>query len=186
MQTCILPCRHVMYIRKVSNYETVIPPNQTLAARWIVQSPANKIEDGDVLPGGLNRVNCPPIRAQPPANRDIKYMQSKQLSERIVDVLSLQPSTTYRLGMKWISGFHTALRTGNLKNLLAKDLQTRVASKIFRKYLPLATSRRPSFPSPIRVQAANQKRNLKKNVLRKREAVGEHRLCSRRRQGGGV
>jgi hypothetical protein len=111
-----------MYIRKVSNCETVIPLNQTLAARWIVQSPANKIEDGDVLPGGLNRVNCPPIRAQPPANRDIKYMQSKQLSERIVDVLSLQPSTTYRLGMKWLSGFHTALRTGKLEEFTGQGL----------------------------------------------------------------
>ncbi|KAE8956592.1 hypothetical protein PR001_g31681, partial [Phytophthora rubi] len=122
MQTCLLPCRHVMYSRKVSNYETVIPLNRTLATRWIVQSPANNIEDGDVLPGGVNRVSCPPIRAQPPINHDIKYMQSKQLSEKIIDVMSLQPSTTYRLGMKWLDGFYTALRTGKLEEFTGQGL----------------------------------------------------------------
>ncbi|KAE9265803.1 hypothetical protein PR003_g32344, partial [Phytophthora rubi] len=122
MQTCLLPCRHVRYSRKVSNYETVIPPNRTLATRWIVQSPANNIEDGDVLPGGVNRVSCPPIRAQPPINHDIKYMQSKQLSEKIIDVMSLQPSTTYRLGMKWLDGFYTALRTGKLEEFTGQGL----------------------------------------------------------------
>ncbi|KAE9197410.1 hypothetical protein PF002_g22757 [Phytophthora fragariae] len=153
MQTCLLPCRHVMYSRKVSNYETVTPPNQTLATRWIVESPANNIEGGDVLPGGVNRVNCSPIRAQPPINRDTKYMQSKQLSENIINVLSLQPSTTYRLGMKWLSGFHTRCGRGNLKSLLAKGLQTRVVSKPFAS---LFCWRRHGIPAFLRGSRSGQ------------------------------
>ncbi|OWY94354.1 LOW QUALITY PROTEIN: hypothetical protein PHMEG_00035941 [Phytophthora megakarya] len=49
-------------------------------------------------------------------------MQSKQLSEKIIDVLSLQPSTTYRLGMKWLASFHSALRTGKLEDFTGHEL----------------------------------------------------------------
>ncbi|KAE9064437.1 hypothetical protein PF007_g29198 [Phytophthora fragariae] len=103
-----------MYVRSKTNYETVIPPMRTFSSRWIVQSPANNIDTGAVTPGGLNRVNCPAIRALPPVDRDTKYSRCKLLTEKITDVMSLQPSTTYRLAMTWLEDFHVALHTGKL------------------------------------------------------------------------
>ncbi|KAE9028856.1 hypothetical protein PR001_g11647 [Phytophthora rubi] len=103
-----------MYVRSKANYETVIPPMRTFSSRWIVQSPANNIDTGAVTPGGLNRVNCPVIRALPPVDRDTKYSRCKLLTEKIKDVMSLQPSTTYRLAMTWLEDFHVALHTGKL------------------------------------------------------------------------
>ncbi|KAF4137814.1 hypothetical protein GN958_ATG12767 [Phytophthora infestans] len=73
---------------------------------------------GDVSAGGLTRVNCQPIRALPAIDRDTKYSRSKQLSEKFIDVMSLQPSTTFRLAMKWLEGFHTALHTGQLEDFV--------------------------------------------------------------------
>ncbi|KAH7472206.1 Zinc finger SWIM domain-containing protein 3 [Phytophthora ramorum] len=121
-QTCLLPCRHVMHVRSKSNYETVIPPMRTFSSRWIVHSPANNIDEGDVIPGGLNRINCPSIRALPPVDRDTKYSRSKQLTEKINDVISIQPSSTYRLAMTWLQDFHTALRTGKLEEFTGRDV----------------------------------------------------------------
>lgn len=36
--------------------------------------------------------------------------------------MSVQPSTTYRLAMKRIEGFHTALHTGKLEEVTGQDL----------------------------------------------------------------
>ncbi|KAF4134926.1 hypothetical protein GN958_ATG15881 [Phytophthora infestans] len=105
-----------MFLRSKANYETVVPPMRTFLSRWIVQSPANNIETGDVSAGGPTRVNCQPIRALPAIDRDTKYSRSKQLFEKIIDVMSLQPSTTFRLAMKWLEGFHTAIHTGQLED----------------------------------------------------------------------
>ncbi|KAH7488250.1 uncharacterized protein KRP23_2203 [Phytophthora ramorum] len=121
-QTCLLPCRHVMHVRSKSNYETVIPPMRTFSSRWIVHSPANNIDEGDVIPGGLNRINCPSIRALPPVDRDTKYSRSKQLTEKINDVIPIQPSSTYRLAMTWLQDFHAALRTGKLEEFTGRDV----------------------------------------------------------------
>ncbi|KAF4034923.1 MULE transposase domain-containing protein, partial [Phytophthora infestans] len=115
-QTCLLPCRHIMFLRSKANYETVVPSMRTFSSRWIVQSPASNIETGDVSAGGPTPVNCQPIQALPAIDRDTKYSRSKQLSEKIIDVMSLQPSTTFRLAMKWLEGFHTALHTGQLED----------------------------------------------------------------------
>ncbi|ETP22099.1 hypothetical protein F441_04524, partial [Phytophthora nicotianae CJ01A1] len=121
-QTCLLPCRHVMYDRSKANFETVIPPLHTFSSRWIVQSPSNNIDDGAVVPGGLNRVSCPPIRVLPPVDRDTKYCPSKQITDKINDVMSIQPSTTYRLAMPWVEGFHTARHAGKLEEFQGRGL----------------------------------------------------------------
>ncbi|KUF91507.1 Pectinesterase [Phytophthora nicotianae] len=121
-QTCLLPCRHVMYDRSKANFETVIPPLHTFSSRWIVQSPSNNIDDGAVVPGGLNRVSCPPIRVLPPVDRDTKYCRSKQITDKINDVMSIQPSTTYRLAMPWVEGFHTARHAGKLEEFQGRGL----------------------------------------------------------------
>ncbi|ETP49985.1 hypothetical protein F442_04593 [Phytophthora nicotianae P10297] len=121
-QTCLLPCRHVMYDRSKANFETVISPLHTFSSRWIVQSPSNNIDDGAVVLGGLNRVSCPPIRVLPPVDRDTKYCPSKQITDKINDVMSIQPSTTYRLAMPWVEGFHTARHAGKLKEFQGRGL----------------------------------------------------------------
>ncbi|OWZ13561.1 hypothetical protein PHMEG_00013092 [Phytophthora megakarya] len=122
-QACLLPCRHVMYARSNANYETVIPPSRTFSSRWIVHSPANNIDEGAVSPGGLNRVNCPPIKALPPIDRDTKYSRCKQLTEKVNDVISIQPSTTYRLAMKWLEAFHAAVHTGKLDEFTGQTIE---------------------------------------------------------------
>ncbi|GMF23907.1 unnamed protein product [Phytophthora lilii] len=42
------------------------------------------------------------------------YEVDARLTEKITDVISIQPSTTYRLAMKWLKEFHTALHSGKL------------------------------------------------------------------------
>ncbi|GMF61865.1 unnamed protein product [Phytophthora fragariaefolia] len=66
---------------------------RTFATRWIVQSPSNNIEEGDVLNGGVNRVNCPPI----PVN----------------DLSICHEVASY---------FYTALSTGKLEEFTGHDL----------------------------------------------------------------
>ncbi|KAE9075899.1 hypothetical protein PF007_g24825 [Phytophthora fragariae] len=92
------------------------------ATRWIVQSPANNIDVGPVVTGGLNRINCPPRRAPRALSSDAKYSQGKQITEKIVDVLSIQPSTTHKLAMQWLTGFYDALHTGKLEEFPGQNL----------------------------------------------------------------
>ncbi|OWZ13690.1 hypothetical protein PHMEG_00012932 [Phytophthora megakarya] len=58
MTTCLLSCCHVMYMRSTSNYKTVVPPLRFFATRWIVQSPENNIDTGEVILGGLKQGFC--------------------------------------------------------------------------------------------------------------------------------
>ncbi|KAE9289619.1 hypothetical protein PF008_g25838 [Phytophthora fragariae] len=74
------------------------------------------------LTGGLNRINCPPRRAPRALSSDAKYSQGKQITEKIVDVLSIQPSTTHKLAMQWLTGFYDALHTGKLEEFTGQNL----------------------------------------------------------------
>ncbi|OWZ18836.1 LOW QUALITY PROTEIN: hypothetical protein PHMEG_0007002 [Phytophthora megakarya] len=55
MATCPLPCRHVMYMQSIYNYETVVLPLRFFETRWIDQSPENNIDTVEVLLGGLKQ-----------------------------------------------------------------------------------------------------------------------------------
>eukprot|EP00644_Phytophthora_capsici_P015587 jgi/Phyca11/55809/gw1.44.142.1 len=109
MQTCLLPCRHVMYYRHKNNYETVIPPLRTFSTRWIVHAPQNDIDKGDVGPGGFHKSSCTSIPEETPVDSTNKYIQSKALAEKIVDTMALQSTPTYRVAMDWLTGFSEAL-----------------------------------------------------------------------------
>ncbi|KAE9315963.1 hypothetical protein PR003_g18854 [Phytophthora rubi] len=74
METCLLPCRHVMHFRLKCNYETVIPPLRTFSTRWIVHAPQNNIDEGDVGVGGFNKRSCAAIRKEPAVATTDKYV----------------------------------------------------------------------------------------------------------------
>ncbi|KAE9260784.1 hypothetical protein PR003_g34215, partial [Phytophthora rubi] len=114
METCLLPCRHVMHARMKLGYETVIPPMKTIPARWIVHSSINNIAEGDVVAGGLLEVSAAPLLKEKPVSASDMYIQSKALTEKIVDRLALQTTPTFSVAYKWLEDFYEALNNGQV------------------------------------------------------------------------
>ncbi|KAE9212308.1 hypothetical protein PF005_g10639 [Phytophthora fragariae] len=114
METCLLPCRHVMYARIKLGYETVIPPMKSIPARWIVHSAINNIAEGDVVAGGLLEVSAAPLPKLKPVSASDMYIQSKALTEKIVDRLALQTTPTFSVAYKWLEDFYEALNNGQV------------------------------------------------------------------------
>ncbi|KAF1786111.1 hypothetical protein GQ600_4606 [Phytophthora cactorum] len=99
MKTCLLPCRHVMFVRSKCNYETVIPPMHFFSTRLIVHSPVNNITEGEVSPDKA-------------LSSSSKYIDAKALAEKIVDRIALQSTPTYRVALQWLQDFYEARNAG--------------------------------------------------------------------------
>jgi hypothetical protein len=103
--------------------------------------------------------------------------------------MSCRSSRPLRIGWggKWLSGFHTALRTGKLEEFTGQGLADTSGFQNLSQVSSVGdvTASQISFADPG-PSSQPEAKSQEKHVLRKREAVGEHRLCSRRRQGGGV
>ncbi|KAE8914462.1 hypothetical protein PF003_g2129 [Phytophthora fragariae] len=95
-------------------YETVIPPMKTIPARWIVHSSINNIAEGDVVAGGLLEVSAAPLPKEKPVSASDMYIQSKALTEKIVDRLALQTTPTFSVAYKWLEDFYEALNNGQV------------------------------------------------------------------------
>ncbi|KAL4114232.1 hypothetical protein PRIC2_014912 [Phytophthora ramorum] len=114
METCLLPCRHVMHARIKLGYETVIPPMKSIPARWVVHSAINNIAEGDVVGGGLLEVSAAPLPKAKPVSACDMYIQSKALTEKITDRMALQTTPTYSVAYKWLENFYNALNNGHV------------------------------------------------------------------------
>ncbi|KAE8962091.1 hypothetical protein PR002_g29705 [Phytophthora rubi] len=114
MQTCLLPCRHILFVRSKCNYETIIPPMRFFSTRWIVHSPANNIGEGDIPRGGLRQATCPPLSKQPPVTSVARYCQTKALAGKIVDRMALQSTPTFQVAFRWLEDFYEALNAGDV------------------------------------------------------------------------
>ncbi|GMF43370.1 unnamed protein product [Phytophthora fragariaefolia] len=121
IRTCLLPCRHVMYIRSTCNFETVIPPMGCFPTRWIVQSPENNIDAGDLPCGGLKQAVCPPQPKERAITSDTKYSEAKAVTERIVDRMTLQSTPTFRVALKWLQDFYEALHSGDVAEFAERE-----------------------------------------------------------------
>jgi hypothetical protein len=95
METCLLPCRHVMHARIKIGYETVIPPMKSIPARSIVHSAIVNIAEGHVVAGGLLEISASPLPKSMHVSLSDKYSQSKALTEKIVDRSALQTTPTF-------------------------------------------------------------------------------------------
>lgn len=114
MQTCLLPCRHVMYVRSVGNYESIIPPMRCFPTRWIVHSPENDIGNGETPCGGLKQSSCDPLPKERALSSTAMYCEAKATMEKIVDRMSLQSTPTFRVALKWLDRFYEALNSGRV------------------------------------------------------------------------
>ncbi|POM67452.1 Hypothetical protein PHPALM_16545 [Phytophthora palmivora] len=121
MNTCLLPCRHVMYVRSNCNYETVIPPMRSISTRWIVHSPMNNIAEGDVRPGGLKQLTCPVLSRQTPLTTTDMYIETKALAEKIIDRMAMQSTPTYRVALQWLQDFYVALNSGDVVDFTDRE-----------------------------------------------------------------
>jgi hypothetical protein len=102
--------------------------------------------------------------------------------------MSCRSSRPLRIGWggKWLSGFHTALRTGKLEEFTGQGLADTSGFQNLSQVSSVGdvTASQISFADPG-PSSQPEAKSQEKHVLRKREAVGEHRLCSRRRQAEG-
>ncbi|POM63275.1 hypothetical protein PHPALM_27432, partial [Phytophthora palmivora] len=114
MKTCLLPCRHVMRVRNVGNYESVIPPLRCFPTRWIVQSRENDISTGEVPCGGLKQSSCAPLAKHRALSNFAMYCEAKALMEKIVDRMALQSTPTFRVALTWLDDFYEALNSGKV------------------------------------------------------------------------
>ncbi|KAE9325814.1 hypothetical protein PR003_g16385 [Phytophthora rubi] len=114
MNTCLLPCRHVMFVRNHCNYETVIPPMRSFSTRWIVHSPVNNIAERDVARGGLKQITCSALSQQSPVSTTDMYIEAKAVAEKIIDRMALQSTPTYRVALQWLQDFYGALNSGDV------------------------------------------------------------------------
>ncbi|GMF44363.1 unnamed protein product [Phytophthora fragariaefolia] len=121
ISTCLLPCRHVMYIRSTCNFETVIPPMGSFPTRWIVQSPENNIDAGDLPCGGLKQAVCPPQPKERAITSDTKYSEARAVTERIVDRMALQSTPTFRVALKWLQDFYEALHSDDMVEFAERE-----------------------------------------------------------------
>ncbi|EGZ23700.1 hypothetical protein PHYSODRAFT_409760, partial [Phytophthora sojae] len=109
MKTCLLPCRHVMYVRSTSNFETVLPPMHCFPTRWIVQSPENNIDWGEIPCGGLKQGSCPSRAKERALPGAAMYIEAKATTEKIIARMALQSTPTFRIALKWLQDFYEAL-----------------------------------------------------------------------------
>ncbi|RAW26608.1 hypothetical protein PC110_g16999 [Phytophthora cactorum] len=121
MKTCLLPCRHVMFVRSKCNYETVIPPMHFFSTRLIVHSPVNNITEGEVSPGGLRQVSCGPLPSDKALSSSSKYIDAKALAEKIVDRIALQSTPTYRVALQWLQDFYEARNAGTVVGFTQRE-----------------------------------------------------------------
>ncbi|GMF52864.1 unnamed protein product [Phytophthora fragariaefolia] len=121
ISTCLLPCRHVMYIRSTCNVETVIPPMGCFATRWIVQSPENNIDAGDLPCGDLKQAVFPPQPKERAITSNTKYSEAKAVTERIVDRMALQSTPTFRVALKWLQDFYEAFHSGDVVEFAERE-----------------------------------------------------------------
>jgi hypothetical protein len=166
MQTCLLPCRHVMHFRFKCNYETVIPPLRTFSTRWIVHAPQNNIDEGDVGTGGFFTSSCAARRDDPAVAASDKYIQTKALTEKIVDRMALQTTPTYRAALEWLTAFYDALHDGDVVKFvvntpvssgLAQLSQVSSTSSTGLTQLSFAT---PPSPTPVTPTVEEEDRDL--------------------------
>ncbi|ETP29835.1 hypothetical protein F442_21096 [Phytophthora nicotianae P10297] len=124
MKTCLLPCRHVMYVRSVSNFESVLPPIRFFPTRWIVQSPENNIDEGEVPTGGFRQSTC----TSRPKTRGLSggkmYCEAKAITEKIIDRMALQSTPTFRVALKWLEDFYEALNGGTVVDFAENEGKT--------------------------------------------------------------
>ncbi|POM62460.1 hypothetical protein PHPALM_28392 [Phytophthora palmivora] len=83
--------RHVMYVRKMCNYETVVPPMRYFPTRWIVHSPENNIDVGDISRGGLKQGASPPLSKERAISSSTMYSDTKAIMEKIADRIMTKP-----------------------------------------------------------------------------------------------
>ncbi|KAE8966139.1 hypothetical protein PF011_g28046 [Phytophthora fragariae] len=121
MQTCLLPCRHILFVRSKCNYETIIPPMRFFSTRWIVHIPANNIGEGDIPRGGLRQATCPPLSKQTPVTSVARYCQTIALTEMIVDRMALQSTPTFQVAFRWLEDFYEALNAGDVVTFTERD-----------------------------------------------------------------
>ncbi|KAG6942158.1 hypothetical protein JG687_00019223 [Phytophthora cactorum] len=95
MKTCLLPCRHVMFVRSKCNYETVIPPMHFFSTRLIVHNKA--------------------------LSSSSKYIDAKALAEKIVDRIALQSTPTYRVALQWLQDFYEARNAGTVMSFAEEE-----------------------------------------------------------------
>ncbi|KAG6954652.1 hypothetical protein JG688_00012253 [Phytophthora aleatoria] len=95
MKTCLLPCRHVMFVRSKCNYETVIPPMRFFSTRLIVHNKA--------------------------LSSSSKYIDAKALAEKIVDRIALQSTPTYRVALQWLQDFYEARNAGTVVGFTQRE-----------------------------------------------------------------
>ncbi|ETM00671.1 hypothetical protein L917_02627 [Phytophthora nicotianae] len=114
--SCLLPCRHVMYVRRTCNYETVLPPLHFLASRWIVRSPQNNIDTGEIPVGGLKQGLCPSRTKERGLSGSTMYCEAKAVAEKIMDRMALQSTPTFRVALRWLEDFYAALNAGEVVN----------------------------------------------------------------------
>ncbi|ETP15612.1 hypothetical protein F441_09646 [Phytophthora nicotianae CJ01A1] len=113
-KTCLLPCRHVMFVRSTCNFETCVPPMRYFATRWIRHSPENDIDEGDVSTGGLKQKVLPSVPKGRALSSSNKYIEAKAITEKIVDRLALQSTPTFRVALTWLENFFEALNAGEV------------------------------------------------------------------------
>ncbi|POM62098.1 hypothetical protein PHPALM_28783 [Phytophthora palmivora] len=89
MSTCLLPSRHVMYVRRMWNYETVVPPMRYFPTMWIVHSPENIIDVGEILRGSLKQGASPPLFQERVIPSSTMCSDTKARLENIVGRMSL-------------------------------------------------------------------------------------------------
>ncbi|KAG3114341.1 hypothetical protein PI125_g6504 [Phytophthora idaei] len=121
MKTCLLPRRHVMFVRSKCNYETVIPPMRFFSTRLIIHSPVNNITEGEVSPGGLRQVSCGPLPSDKVLSSSSKYIDAEALAEKIVDRIALQPTPTYRVALPWLQDFYEARNAGTVVDFTQRE-----------------------------------------------------------------
>ncbi|OWZ14375.1 LOW QUALITY PROTEIN: hypothetical protein PHMEG_00012156 [Phytophthora megakarya] len=98
METCLLPCRHLMHARSKLGFEAVVLPMKAIPDRWIVHSSVSDIGVGDVGDGGLLQVACPPLRKEKAVSTTDKHIQVKTVADKIVDRMVLQSTPTFSVG----------------------------------------------------------------------------------------
>lgn len=99
--------------------ETVLPPYNSIAQRWMRGCPVNDIAAGEVSEGDVNITSVErPVRAKALHGND-KYSLAKQQMERIVAVLTKQSTPTFKSALDFLDEFGKALHEGRFPEFAA-------------------------------------------------------------------
>ncbi|KAE9270160.1 hypothetical protein PF008_g30682 [Phytophthora fragariae] len=92
------------------------------STRWIVQSPENNIDAGDLPCGGLKQGTCLPLPKERALSGATMYSEAKATAEKIIDRMAIQSTPTFRVALKWLQDFCTALHSGHVVNFTEREI----------------------------------------------------------------